>query len=122
MKKLLLAAAAFSIFASSALADQWVNGYTRRDGTYVAGHWRSSPNSTKADNWSTYPNVNPYTGKQGTKKADDGWLKPPSYYGPSNGLNNNDSGSRYNPYKPLNPYETKGNCPKNTSIYAPRCN
>lgn len=44
-----------------------VNGYTRKDGTYVAPHYRSAPNSTKADNWSTKGNVNPYTGKPGTK-------------------------------------------------------
>jgi len=35
---------------------------------YVQPHYRSSPNNTKSDNWSTYGNVNPYTGKVGTKK------------------------------------------------------
>ena len=44
-----------------------VRGYTRKDGTYVAPHYRSSPNSTKADNWSTKGNVNPYTGQPGTR-------------------------------------------------------
>jgi hypothetical protein len=44
-----------------------VNGYTRSNGTYVESHYRTSPNDTKLDNWSTYPNVNPYTGNVGTR-------------------------------------------------------
>lgn len=47
--------------------DTYVNGYYRSDGTYVQGHYRSAPNGTKADNWSTKPNTNPYTGEQGTQ-------------------------------------------------------
>ena len=43
-----------------------VRGYTRRDGTYVAPHRATNPNSTKLDNWSTRGNVNPYTGREGT--------------------------------------------------------
>lgn len=43
-----------------------VRGYTRKDGTYVAPHERSAPDSSKANNWSTKGNVNPYTGKPGT--------------------------------------------------------
>lgn len=44
-----------------------VKGYTRKNGTYVVPHERSAPNKTKADNWSTKGNVNPYTGKKGMK-------------------------------------------------------
>jgi uncharacterized membrane protein len=43
------------------------HGYTRRDGTYVAPYRATNPNGTKADNYSTRGNVNPYTGKPGTK-------------------------------------------------------
>ena len=39
----------------------------RRTGSYVQPHARTSPNRTKADNWSTKGNVNPYTGKKGTR-------------------------------------------------------
>ncbi|MEH0862271.1 hypothetical protein [Halobacteriovorax sp. DPLXC-1] len=28
----------------------WVNGYTRKDGTYVRGHYRSTPDNTKTNN------------------------------------------------------------------------
>jgi hypothetical protein len=53
--------------ASLALADTHVKGYTRKDGTYVPGHYRSDPDGNKANNWSTKGNVNPYTGKEGTR-------------------------------------------------------
>ncbi len=40
----------------------------RRTGSYTQPHVRTSPNRTKADNWSTKGNVNPYTGKKGYKQ------------------------------------------------------
>lgn len=57
----------FFIFAASLLADVWVNGYTRSDGTYVPGHYRSSPDSSYNNNWGVQGNKNPYTGAYGTK-------------------------------------------------------
>lgn len=44
-----------------------VGGYFRSNGTYVMPHYQAAPNATKLDNWSSKPNVNPYTGKQGPK-------------------------------------------------------
>ena len=44
-----------------------VRGYYRKDGTYVAPHMQTNPNSTRLDNWSTRGNVNPHTGVEGTK-------------------------------------------------------
>lgn len=44
-----------------------VRGYMKKNGTHVAPHVRSRPNKTKADNYSTKGNVNPETGKPGTK-------------------------------------------------------
>jgi hypothetical protein len=46
---------------------QYVNGYRKSNGTYVQGYYRTSANHNVRDNFSTYPNVNPYTGKTGTK-------------------------------------------------------
>lgn len=43
-------------------------GYVKKDGTYVAPHQSSNPNSTQRDNWSSKGNVNPYTGKEGAKE------------------------------------------------------
>lgn len=48
------------------MADSLVHGHVRKDGTYVAPHYRSKPDSTAINNYSTSPNVNPYTGKTGT--------------------------------------------------------
>ena len=60
---------AASIIAPSVSAQVRVNGYTKKDGTYVAPHYRSSPNSSTSDNYSTKGNVNPYTGAIGTKET-----------------------------------------------------
>lgn len=40
-----------------------VKGYYRKDGTYVAPHYRSDPDGIKTNNWSYPGNTNPYTGK-----------------------------------------------------------
>ena len=45
-----------------------VNGHFKKNGTYVAPHHATNPNNTERDNWSSKPNVNPYTGKQGVKE------------------------------------------------------
>ena len=49
LTKIVLALVLFAtVLASRA---QWVNGYTRTDGTYVSGHYRSTPSPS----WSTLP-------------------------------------------------------------------
>lgn len=45
----------------------YVSPTIRSDGTYVAPHFRTAPDRSFNNNWSTYPNVNPYTGKVGTR-------------------------------------------------------
>lgn len=49
------------------ITDSQVKGHYRKDGTYVKPHYRSDPNPSVRDNWSTKGNVNPYTGKPGTR-------------------------------------------------------
>lgn len=51
--------------ASDAFAQQRTQGYVRRDGTYVAPSYRSAPNTSRYDNYSTRGNSNPYTGQRG---------------------------------------------------------
>lgn len=46
--------------------DVYVNSYVRKDGTFVQGHYRTSPDSNVYNNYSTKGNINPYTGKTGT--------------------------------------------------------
>ena len=48
-----------------------VKGYTRKNGTYVAPHYRTAPNSTNRDNFSTRGNSNPYTGRSGYVPRDN---------------------------------------------------
>lgn len=64
------ALAAIVLWVPVAGADQWVNGYYKKDGTYVQGYWRSTPNATPYDNFSYRGNVNPYTGARGTRSYD----------------------------------------------------
>lgn len=75
MKKILFAILSLFFAASAVQADVYVHGYYRKDGTYVQPHYRSNPNSTRNDNWTTRGNVNPYTGKVGTRAPE------PSYGG-----------------------------------------
>jgi len=52
-----------------------VNGYFKSNGTYVQPHYRSSPDKSVNNNWSTKGNFNPYTGKQGTKPTQNNFYK-----------------------------------------------
>ena len=75
MKRIYFFTILFVVLAVASFAfagDTWVNGHLKdsnHDGvkdTWVDGYHRTTPNNTALDNYSTYPNVNPYTGKQGT--------------------------------------------------------
>ena len=52
---------------SSGSGSHSIKGYVKKDGTYVAPSHATNPNKSKSDNWSTKGNVNPHTGKDGTK-------------------------------------------------------
>ena len=61
---IMLAASIFVAFTADAATR--VRGYYKpSSGTYVMPHYRSSPNSTRWDNYSTRGNYNPFTGKKG---------------------------------------------------------
>lgn len=55
------------------------SGYMRKNGTYVAPSYKTSPNKSKFDNYSTKGNSNPYSGRRGTVDP----YKAPSYKIPS---------------------------------------
>jgi hypothetical protein len=61
----------FAIANSFAQSVVYVQGYTRSNGTYVQGYYRTAPNSTTLDNYSTKGNYNPYTGSYGTKSVQE---------------------------------------------------
>jgi len=48
----------FCALSFTAYADTWVNGYVKRDGTYVSGRYRQDSNTTNHDNYSTQQNTN----------------------------------------------------------------
>lgn len=61
----------FSLFAQVNPNYHKVKGYYRKDGTYVKPHYRTNPNNTNRDNYSTKPNINPHTGKKGYVNPDN---------------------------------------------------
>jgi hypothetical protein len=48
----------------------FVDSYTRSDGTFVQSHYKSMPNDTNWDNYSTIGNINPFTGTEGHRAKD----------------------------------------------------
>ena len=92
MKWTALAVVAALSLPTALSAQVRVKGYVNKNGTYVAPHYRSRPNSSTYDNYSTKGNVNPYTGKVGTRN-------PYSYgsnnYGSSNYGSSSSSSSGY---------------------------
>lgn len=72
MKKLFITILLFlTIFLGSSILVEArtvrVKSYFRSNGTYVQSYYRTSPNRSKLDNWSTSGNYNPYTGRKGYK-------------------------------------------------------
>jgi hypothetical protein len=62
-----------------AQGSNYVAPYTRQDGTNVQPHYRTNPDNTNRNNWTTVPNVNPHTGQPGTRSPD---YRSPSYGAP----------------------------------------
>ena len=84
MKKLFFFIAfLFAAANSFAQTSTYVSGYTSSNGTYVQGSYRTTPNTTRNDNYSTVGNTNPYTGSYGTKPADSYYVAPSTYTAPS---------------------------------------
>jgi hypothetical protein len=74
-----LLAVALILIGSPAFAGDYVRGYYRNDGTYVEPHYRSNPDNSRLNNYSTQGNYNPYNGRQGT--VDPYAQQPSSAYG-----------------------------------------
>lgn len=59
-----------SIFGTTNTNVRYQSGYTRSNGTYVSGHYKTVSNSTNLDNFSTRGNINTFTGSVGTVARD----------------------------------------------------
>lgn len=57
-----------TLLFNSTLWAQYQKPYIKKNGKIVSGHLKTKPNKTKADNYSTKGNVNPYNLKKGGKK------------------------------------------------------
>lgn len=77
----------FTTALSFAQSQVWVSGYTRSNGTYVQGHYRTAPDYTRNNNWTTQGNVNPHTGKVGTLPRSSSYSNV--YYTPTSTYSNN---------------------------------
>lgn len=79
-----IALAALILTSTFAAQAGWVNGYTRRDGTYVSGYYRTPANGTPYDNLSYrgYPSQQPGYVSPRSYGFDSSWSRPtplPSY-------------------------------------------
>lgn len=92
MKKIIFVAA-LSVLGASAFAAEYVQGYFRKDGTYVQGHYKSAPNANRYDNLSSQ--------SMGGSQRDE-FSRTPSYNksNPMYGAGDNDGDGLYNSYDP----------------------
>lgn len=60
----------------ASLADSYVKGYQRSNGTYVQGHYRTTQDNSIPNNYSSYGNTNPYTGNSGSVSPVQSDTKP----------------------------------------------
>lgn len=83
---------------------QWVNGYTRKDGTYVNGYYRTDVNNSPYDNQSYPGNYNLNTGRE-TTGSQEKYLN--NYYNKNNDYSNTDYNYGSKPQKSV--YDIYGN-------------
>jgi hypothetical protein len=62
---LLAALAALSVPTFAQQRQVQVDGHVRKDGTYVPPHYRTTPDSSRSNNWGSQGNTNPHTGQEG---------------------------------------------------------
>jgi len=96
MKKILLVLL-IAIFTTSLAYAGYVRGYTRSDGTYVQGYWRSEPNNTKSDNYGPSKSSSDYYNPYNRDSDNDGISNMNDMDDDNDGkLDDNDS-RQYNP-------------------------
>jgi hypothetical protein len=116
MRHLIIGLAALAMTAP-APAQTYVHGYTKKDGTYVAPHYRSNADGNVYNNWSTKGNVNPYTGQAGTKNPYSSSNSTYGYSNPYARQSNQSSNYGYtNPYSSSS--QSNGSA---TTCYYPPC-
>jgi len=77
VRAILIGIALLFAVGTALAADQSVNGYYRKDGTYVQPYDRSAPNNPLYDNYSSKGTRNPWTGERGSERNE--YSTPPVY-------------------------------------------
>ena len=70
VKKLIfavLALAFLTVFSTDAFAYRYTGGHYRSNGAYVQPYRSSTPDGFRWNNWSSRGNVNPFTGRRGSR-------------------------------------------------------
>lgn len=81
------------VISTSAQTPKYQKGYTKKNGTYVSGHYKTTSDRTNHNNYSTKGNVNPTTGKNGTRARD---YSPSAYgYGRGKSIKTGPRGGQY---------------------------
>lgn len=71
----------------------YVNGYTKSNGTYVEGHYKTTTNSTNHDNFSTKGNYNYNNNSNGSRAKD--YSTDALNYGSGKTINEGSKGGQY---------------------------
>lgn len=58
-----------ALLATPSVEAARVRGHVTKKGSYAQPHQRTNPDRSRANNYSSKPNVNPYTGKAGTRDS-----------------------------------------------------
>lgn len=69
MHKIILATVVLVMVTGAASAQIYQRPHIDKNGRYSEGGYRAKPNGTQFDNYSTKGNVNPYSGKKGSRNA-----------------------------------------------------
>ncbi len=93
MKTIILCIIVLFAATSTISAQNYTNGYTKKNGTYVMPHYKTSRNNTNLDNYSTTPNTNVYTGKRGSRARD--YSPEANRYGTGRTIETGSSGGQY---------------------------
>jgi hypothetical protein len=94
MKKLIFTISLFAITVlASAQSTTYQQGYTKSDGTYVTGHYKTTSDKTNTNNYSTQGNTNSYTGQAGSKPRD--YSSASSSYSANKNIQTGSRGGQY---------------------------
>jgi hypothetical protein len=88
-----VSASTYTVPSTTNTSVQYQSGYTKSNGTVVQPYYKTTPNSTNTDNFSTTPNTNPYTGQTGTRAQD--YTPAASNYGSGKTIQTGSKGGQY---------------------------